>query len=63
MNETNDEIIYHRDEMAFWLMYQKDAKSREDMKTEEFATEQYRSHRDALLTLWSSPAERLAVCV
>ncbi|MEK4236502.1 hypothetical protein [Paenibacillus sp. FSL H7-0714] len=63
MNETKDEITYHRDEMAFWLMYQKDAKSRGDVATEQLATEEYRKHRDVVLAIWASSTEHLAVCV
>lgn len=63
MNEREDSIRFHRQEMAYWLELQKDAKYRGDVDAVVFTTEQYRYHRDALQALWASPAEQLAVCV
>lgn len=63
MNKTKDSIRFHREEMAYWYSVMKDAQWRHDAATEQHAKEQYRKHRDVVLAMWASPAERLAVCV
>ncbi|MEK5415094.1 hypothetical protein [Paenibacillus sp. FSL L8-0708] len=63
MNETKDALRFHRQEMAYWLSVQKDALWRGDVETEQFAIMERRKHRDAVLTLWATPVEKLAVCV
>lgn len=63
MKDKKDSIRFHRQEMAYWYSVMKDAQWRQDAVTELHATEQYRKHRDAVLGLWASPAERVAVCV
>lgn len=62
MNEEKNAIKHHREEMAFWLSVQKDAKWRKDEETEKHAIIQYRYHRDTILALWSMPEGRSMVC-
>ncbi|MEK4351303.1 hypothetical protein MKX41_10685 [Paenibacillus sp. FSL R5-0475] len=63
MIETKDAVRYHRNKMFFWLRAQKAAKKRLDKNKEQQAIREYRNHRDALLAIWATPAERLAVSV
>ncbi|MGE7614747.1 hypothetical protein [Paenibacillus sp. NPDC101420] len=63
MNEKKDALRFHLHEMAYWLSVQKDAQWHGDVKTEQFAIKERRKHRDAVLAIWASPTEQLAVCI
>ncbi|OMC99160.1 hypothetical protein MKX34_26605 [Paenibacillus sp. FSL R5-0636] len=63
MNEKKDALRFHRQEMAYWLSVQKDAQWRGDIETEQFAVKERRKHRDAVLAIWASSTEQLAVCI
>lgn len=54
-----DEIRHHRREMAYWLSVIKDAQFRGDKNTENYAAERRREHREAVLELWASEAEKV----
>jgi len=63
MNKRKDALRFHREEMAYWLSVQKDAQWRGDVPTEQLAIQERRKHRDAVLKIWATPSEQLAVCV
>ncbi|AIQ69507.1 hypothetical protein [Paenibacillus graminis] len=63
MNVEQAEIRYHREQMANWLKVLHAAKEAGDQNMEQQAIRERRKHTDAVLALWASPAEQLAVCV
>lgn len=60
---TEQQIRYHREQMAEWLKVLYAAREARDENMVQQATRERCIHREALLCLWASPAEQLAVCV
>lgn len=63
MNEKQELIRYHREQMAYWLKRKLDAVEAGNTDMERKAIRERRRHTDAVLMLWASPAEQMAVCV
>lgn len=63
MNVKQVKIRYHREQMAYWLGVLHAAKAAGDKNMEQQALRERREHTDAVLALWASPAEQLAVCI
>ncbi|MEK3718908.1 hypothetical protein [Paenibacillus sp. FSL R7-0333] len=55
------QIRFHREQMAYWLGVLHAAKQAGDTNMERQALRERRTHTDAVLELWASPAERVAV--
>lgn len=58
-----EQIRYHREQMTFWLKALYTARTANDENMEQQALRERRYHTDAVLALWASPAEQLAMCV
>ncbi|KGE20674.1 hypothetical protein [Paenibacillus wynnii] len=60
---AEQQIQYHRVQMAEWLRVLYAAREVGDSNMERQAIRERRIHREALLCLWASPLEQLAACV
>ncbi|MBW4083574.1 hypothetical protein [Paenibacillus sp. S150] len=63
MNDKQYQIRYHREQMAYWLSVMHAAKAAGDDNMERQAVRERREHTNAVLSLWATKAEELAVCV
>lgn len=61
MNVKQEQIRYHREQMTFWLKALHTARAAGDGNMEQQALRERRIHTDAVLALWASPAEQVAV--
>lgn len=61
MNAKQEQIRYHREQMTYWLKVLYAARVAGDANMERQALRERRTHTDAVLELWASPAERVAV--
>lgn len=63
MNTKAEHIRYHREQMWYWTKALQAAKEAKDENMVRQAIRERREHTNALLSLWATKAEELAVCV